>query len=172
MKGEQGRDGGSRSDHSACLGSASHRVKPLSFDSLECLHKCILEHRKFWDSSQDLQKAFFLLESTTAATAEKQGRGSGRNEKQRSEVDPEQLKSQADLSPSVSHSEFLFLFAFVTLSPSQTHTQDYRRACRARARTRTCVHMHVRGADLMTSGFWPSLCHSWDTSAVDRYASL
>lgn len=39
------------------MGLSIHRVKALSFDSLECLHKCILEHRKFWDSSPDLQKA-------------------------------------------------------------------------------------------------------------------
>lgn len=31
---------------------AQHTVKSLSFDILECLHKCILERRKFWDSSQ------------------------------------------------------------------------------------------------------------------------
>ena len=35
--------------------SAQHTVKSLSFDILECLHKCILEHRKFWDSSQAIR---------------------------------------------------------------------------------------------------------------------
>lgn len=30
---------------------AEHTVKSLSFDILECLYKCILERRKFWDSS-------------------------------------------------------------------------------------------------------------------------
>lgn len=37
-------------------GLSIHRVKSPSFDILECLHKCILERRKFWDSSQGLQK--------------------------------------------------------------------------------------------------------------------
>lgn len=35
--------------------SAQHTVKSLSFDILECLHKCISEHRKFWDSSQAIR---------------------------------------------------------------------------------------------------------------------
>lgn len=34
---------------------AQHTVKSLSFDILECLHKCILERRKFWDSSQAIR---------------------------------------------------------------------------------------------------------------------
>lgn len=46
----------SHSNHGLCMGLSIHRVKSLSFDILECLHKCILEHRKFWDSSQGLQK--------------------------------------------------------------------------------------------------------------------
>lgn len=56
VKGEQDRDSGSHYNHSLCMGLSSHRVQSLSFDILECLHKCILEHRKFWDSSQGLQK--------------------------------------------------------------------------------------------------------------------
>ncbi|RCU34857.1 hypothetical protein DVA76_18885, partial [Acinetobacter baumannii] len=34
---------------------AQHTVKSLSFDILECLHKCILERRKCWDSSQAIR---------------------------------------------------------------------------------------------------------------------
>lgn len=36
-----------------------HTVKSLSFDILECLHKCILEHGKFWDSSQAVRLCGF-----------------------------------------------------------------------------------------------------------------
>lgn len=37
---------------------------------------------------------------------------------------------------------------------------------------RAYVHARTHAADLTTSGFWPISCHSSDTSAVDRYASL
>lgn len=102
-----------------------------SFDSLESSHKCILEPRKFWDSSPDLQKAVPWPSPARAATAEKRAPGRGNNEQQSSEVDSEQPK--LDVSSSLS----LLLFTFVTLSPSNTHKITGVHAKRARALSRS-----------------------------------
>lgn len=68
---------------------AQHTVKSLSFDILECLHKCIFERRKFCDSSPAIRLPP-RSNHNQLLLGSKHGRAN--NEKQSSEVDSEELK--------------------------------------------------------------------------------
>lgn len=67
--------------------SAQHTVKSLSFDILECLHKCILECRKFCDSSQAIRpRGFTGKKKSLTTTGYRGGRGSEEEPIMRSRV--------------------------------------------------------------------------------------